>query len=541
MGGLLSAEVALLGQSSSGGETCFRHRIVGTMSFDTPFLGIHPGVIGSGIGSLFRPAADTSDAAGTMKQNDDLIQVSKPLPTGNGMLPVVQDQAASIRNLDSVNGQTTLLPIESNSTDGQPVSPFLSPSNDPNYNPPFPNDTRLASRKGWENALHFVNKHSDGLMRATRSYVTSYFEFGGCLADYSGLKTRYSRLRSLEENEDRGSNRQKRIRFVNYYTASTGRPKKQKSRPASPDGAGARLVQHPNTDVEVQALEQEFHSASLPAPGTISRSTGLHMPAKEHEGDEPNVEITPVDPEDALPASSRQGGSGSNAASELMYAVEPAPMPDETDTEVLSDSALSVIGQENSALQRASSPSSHSETDSLPPIPPQPPAPAAFDPNLYPERDALKLAKKAHSRQLKAYQRAVKDRDNAIKDRRKILKKREKAAQQQLKREGKQIAKPKTKKKAKSRQETQSAESLQSNSAFEGDETKPDKPKRDKKFCMLPSKINGAADPCWVRVYMAGVDEVGAHCGLFFVGGEQYEWLVQDVGERIKDWTLQQR
>ena len=35
---------------------------------------------------------------------------------------------------------------------------------------------------------------------------------------------------------------------------------------------------------------------------------------------------------------------------------------------------------------------------------------------------------------------------------------------------------------------------------------------------------------------MRGVDEVGAHCGLFFIG-EQYEWLVSNVGERIQDWV----
>ena len=52
---------------------------------------------------------------------------------------------------------------------------------------------------------------------------------------------------------------------------------------------------------------------------------------------------------------------------------------------------------------------------------------------------------------------------------------------------------------------------------------------------MLPGKINGAAvgqDPTWVQVYMEGVDEVGAHCGLFFPG-PHYEKLVGDVGSRI--------
>ena len=54
---------------------------------------------------------------------------------------------------------------------------------------------------------------------------------------------------------------------------------------------------------------------------------------------------------------------------------------------------------------------------------------------------------------------------------------------------------------------------------------------------MLPSRDEkGQIDPCWVRVFMAGVDEVGAHCGLFFVDGERYEWFVGDVAGRIEDW-----
>ncbi len=71
--------------------------------------------------------------------------------------------------------------------------------------------------------------------------------------------------------------------------------------------------------------------------------------------------------------------------------------------------------------------------------------------------------------------------------------------------------------------------------------TKPPKPPRDRKFCVLPPKTpspSGEArrDACWVRVFMEGVDEVGAHTGLFFVG-RHYERLVGDVGERIEGWV----
>jgi hypothetical protein len=38
---------------------------------------------------------------------------------------------------------------------------------------------------------------------------------------------------------------------------------------------------------------------------------------------------------------------------------------------------------------------------------------------------------------------------------------------------------------------------------------------------------------------MKDVDEVGAHCGLFFVD-ERYERLVGDVSERIEGWVKDQ-
>lgn len=59
------------------------------------------------------------------------------------------------------------------------------------------------------------------------------------------------------------------------------------------------------------------------------------------------------------------------------------------------------------------------------------------------------------------------------------------------------------------------------------------KKKRERRFCILP---RDKSDKCWVKVEMKGVDEVGAHCGLFFVG-EVYERLVGDVAARIEEWV----
>jgi hypothetical protein len=63
------------------------------------------------------------------------------------------------------------------------------------------------------------------------------------------------------------------------------------------------------------------------------------------------------------------------------------------------------------------------------------------------------------------------------------------------------------------------------------------KPASERHFCLLPSKNKrGERDPKWVRVFMKDMDEVQAHCGLFFVT-EAYEKLVGDVGTMIEEWV----
>jgi len=71
----------------------------------------------------------------------------------------------------------------------------------------------------------------------------------------------------------------------------------------------------------------------------------------------------------------------------------------------------------------------------------------------------------------------------------------------------------------------------------ESEESAPTKPKKLKKFCMLPPKdADGNKDPTWIRVFMENMDEVTAHTSLFFIN-ETYEKLVGDVGARIEDWV----
>lgn len=72
MGGILSAEVVL--KKSKPGDTVysFQHRILGTVNFDTPFLGMHPGIIASGLNSLFKPAHGAPEPDFTDMQSSTL-------------------------------------------------------------------------------------------------------------------------------------------------------------------------------------------------------------------------------------------------------------------------------------------------------------------------------------------------------------------------------------------------------------------------------------------------------------------------------------
>jgi hypothetical protein len=198
-----------------------------------------------------------------------------------------------------------------------------------------------------------------------------------------------------------------------------------------------------------------------------------------------------------------------------MQTIEPVPMQEPEETERILTSEL---------------------LDGLPAVPDSPVKPA--EPNLdqYGDKDTRKQVEREHRRQLKTYEQAVKDRNRAMREREKIVEKRRNKAQQRLSGNWKEedgrsissISSIKSDDLTKSQQDHLPAPQQQQ-------EEKKKKKKR-KKFCRLPSKVNGVNDPTWVDVYMDGMDEVGAHCGLFF-SGPHYDKLVGDVASRVIGWV----
>ncbi|EKD13481.1 uncharacterized protein L3040_008652 [Drepanopeziza brunnea f. sp. 'multigermtubi'] len=549
MGGILGAEVALQKPASPATGRPFRHRLLGTVNFDTPFLGMHPGVVVSGISSLFRPAPEPPGAPPPQSF----------LPSGANT-PSLDSQATPSYPLSTVTSDvssSTVTLVQSITSPQGNATP-----NDPFFNPPFPNDVRLPERTGWSGVLHFVNKHSDGLTDATKQYFISHLEFGGCMADYPGLKNRYEKIRALEDVSDlaqsTGSRRQpqtQRVRFINYYTASTGRSKQPKS--LSPGENGV-----------VQPVEVELDNLSLATSGYLTPMPGTPRISVEEHGD---GTVTPQPLVDGPAASlieaqmknlgvdsGIQNNVQEDGSARMQHIDSVQAEGDEDMYDALADPSPLAATEEMPIGPSFDIKPTTSEP-ALPPIPPIPIEPEVVDLEAYTDKDLRKAAEKEQKRVMRAYQQAVKDRDSSIKDRHRLSEKRERKARQEREKEEKaevkkrlaegkkaekqRLAREKERLKEEERRMKEeekcmatSNPELRKRGASVASSVKADKPKRDKKFCMLPPGYNGKRDKCWVRVYMEGVDEVGAHCGLFFAG-PHYESLVGDVGDRIGKWV----
>ncbi|RJE26464.1 hypothetical protein PHISCL_01174 [Aspergillus sclerotialis] len=229
LGGILAADVALLQVNGRP-----KHRILGLVNFDVPFLGMHPRVIPTGIGSSM-PKKDVA----------------------------AEDKLAA----------------EEESVGLKPAYRPAAPS--PNFNPPFKNDVKLANRGFLKGMMHFVNKNTDNLSRSIFDRVVSSVKFAGCTNNFPELRQRYRRLVELESAE----NSPGRVRFINYYTSSTGRIKPKKK--SAKEGEATDQV-NDTTESASQALSETPRDSKETEP-TIS--TTINTAAEEQ-----NMKYIPPDP-----------------------------------------------------------------------------------------------------------------------------------------------------------------------------------------------------------------------------------------------------
>ncbi|OCT52330.1 hypothetical protein CLCR_08300 [Cladophialophora carrionii] len=455
LGGILAAEVALIPSSSPvGSNELFQHRILGLVAFDTPFLGMHPGVVGTGIASLFRTP----------------LQPSVSPPADPDMF-----------------------------SDAAPQGPT--------YNPRYANDIRLADRTGkLRRFWYFWNKHCGELAKATGDYVSSHLEFGGCLADYPGLKRRFNAVRALEDVDETAKPRtpdgklMKRVRFVNYYSASTGPVKERSPSPSTRSG----LLEPPTN--ELQETSTRRSSAGSLQPSTASSP---RLSLEEHrDGELITKDITELnidpDPPELTPATT---------------------VNEQVESSSATDASVSLL-EPGSA-----------ELGLLPPIPPLPAPPPEFDAGLFKEEDIVKLLRNEHDRKVRAYERAVKDREESLKERQKLVERRQRnmVKREEMAKKQAQVQQARAQKEQKKRAATLNPEhydkQLQAETA---------RKQKDRKFCALPPKdpASGKRDDRWIRIYFEGIDEVTAHTSMFNVS-DTYAKMVADVVERIETWVAE--
>ena len=642
MGGILAAEVVLLQSPYSLGTR--RHPgILGVVAFDSPFLGMHPGIIPSGIASLFRPA-----------------------PTSAHPTAAIGEESPAVK---------------------QELDPLFSQQ-------PQKNFTIVSSKKSgtpWESTMRFIGKHHENLTQATAKYLTSHIEFGACLADPIGLTTRYTKIRRLEDGEQLPDGRLDRVRFANYYTISYGCEK-----------AGAVVVKPPlpaemTNDRSFGTVEPGLWPAMLQAAavggGEGFASMSSHSRTNSGSSMHSMRELSPGRPSTASsrpesPHSRQQhqddvgGATSLSAISKPEWArTEGGDTRHRPSVEVIPPTPISPAAPDS--LEAAFPPLS-----SPPTAPSLPEIPEDTDRHLRKalEKENARLWKE-HERQLKEHAKLAEGREKAIarvregrekerakaisiaekqrqkviegsdkgkdkdeserlefepwqrkgekgeqdrqeqvqdrqeqehdhqkeipkgeqdylkqkqdhqkqehdrqkqeqdrqkqeqdrqkqirkeeqdrqkrvrkeeqdrqkeeqdrqkqirkeeQDRRKQVQKEEQDHQKQIQKEEqdrqKQIQKEEKDRRKQERDRQKQIQKEEQERQREQRQKLKKKPPRQRKFCITPSK----PDQTWTPVEMEGVDEIGAHCGLFFVG-EAYAKLVGDVAGRIEEWVGEQQ
>ncbi|XXH00059.1 tRNA A64-2'-O-ribosylphosphate transferase [Hypoxylon texense] len=447
---------------------------------------------------------------------------------------------------------------------------------DPNFNPNFTNDVRLQDRGWWKNIVHFVEKHnSEGLFDAASAHITSHLEFGGCLMDFNGLKTRYENIRRLEDVDDIKHHGfphvPPQVRFVQFYTVCHGYPKKPKGGDSDRNPADPETPRGTGSASPAPQISSPSHKSPASTPNPVDAILEEDAPPKytpyaDDDGSsleflDPEPMSDEVEPLNELKSHDQDVGDKKIISESGPSAIKPTTDGSDikTDTQQTHESSLS---------QGTPGNASEATTDlvdeiaalglNLPTIPELPVKPEQPDLDQYTDKDSRKKAEKEAKQVNKEYAKLVKDRDKTIKERQKIIDKGKKKATQETEKREKEERKRRQKeekaaamsasskeKAGPSATQPQSSEDLQADldsyamsplpEQSRGNPKPPKQPK-ERKFCTLPHKVDGQVDPKWVKIFMKDMDQVAAHTSLFF-RGEHYERFVCHVGETVESWV----
>ncbi|KAF5392800.1 hypothetical protein D9757_000924 [Collybiopsis confluens] len=170
MGGLLAAEAVTHSYNAEDGSK----RIIGMVAFDCPYLGMHPRVVITGLGSLF-PKKTNSD----MKTESEL----NPHPS----IHIVNQNET-----DSLHESSPSRPL--NPSGSTFTSSLSSDSTHSNSKSLIDRTMKFVSSHSDDALVRWARKHSGEPFTAGKRLVVDHFQFGSCMFDPSGLKDRYATL-----------------------------------------------------------------------------------------------------------------------------------------------------------------------------------------------------------------------------------------------------------------------------------------------------------------------------------------------------------
>ncbi|KAF7986032.1 hypothetical protein HWV62_41386 [Athelia sp. TMB] len=238
MGGLLAADAATNTSNKA-------HRVIGMVAFDTPYLGMHPHVVISGIASLIPKDDDEEKKSkpSERKMNHPHVAIVDEAVTDDWeaykqrgpsvSLFICGDERATDGDIEPEASKSSIS-IGSSHTQSFSATPPTLPPYSPHSPPTSPGSSSLdpefyinkaLSHPFVSGSLKFISaakddplvkwarKHSDAPFVAGKTWIVEHFQFGSCMFDISDLKERYARLVAWEGL------------WVNYWTETLPRKK----------------------------------------------------------------------------------------------------------------------------------------------------------------------------------------------------------------------------------------------------------------------------------------------------------------------------